>query len=119
MRVVDVKRIDPTGGKVFRRAEVSTFQKATRQDAEPQLDLMEPRPLFRRTMAHMFMRWVTQECPPLLPALQSLGDEGESAPRSHEVTHVQAPGCMEVVDHPVIAGHGGQLLQNVGQMRRD
>src|SRR6266699_6627218 len=93
--VVDVKIIDQTGGKVFRRAEVATFQKATRQDAQPQLDLLEPRPMFRRKMEPMFMRWVTQECPPLLPALQGLGDEGESAPRGHELAHVQAPVRLE------------------------
>jgi hypothetical protein len=42
MRIVDVKIIDQPGGKIFRRAEVPTFQKATRQNAKPQFDLIEP-----------------------------------------------------------------------------
>ena len=57
--------------------------------------------------------------PAAAPRLQGLGDEGESAPRGHQLAHVQAPGRIEVVDHPVIAGHGRELLLHVGQMRRE
>jgi hypothetical protein len=73
--------------------------------------------MFRRKMEEMLMGWVTQEGPPLLPPVQGLGNKGEIAPRSHEAAHVQAPVRIEVIDHPVIAGHGGELLLDVGQMR--
>ena len=119
MRVVDVKIIDQTGCKVLRRTEVTTFEKTTRQDTKLQLDLIEPRPMFGRKMEHMLMRWVAQEGPPLHPSVQCLGDEGEIAPCGHEAAHVQAPVRIEIIDHPVIAGHGGELPDDVGQMRRE
>ena len=105
MGVVDVKIIDKTGGKVCRRAEVPTFQKATRQDAKPQLDLIEPRPMFGRKMEHMLMRWVAQEGSSLHASEQGLGVTGEMAPRRHEAAHLQAPVGIEVIHHPVIALH--------------
>ena len=71
-----------------------------------------------RTMAPLRLCGVAQEGPPLPPAVQGLGAEGESAPRSHEAADVQAPGRLEVIDHPVLAGHGGELPEDVGAMRR-
>src|SRR5712691_3608661 len=102
MRVVDVQIIDKTGGKVFRRAEVPTFQKTTCQDAKPQLDLIEPRPMFWCKMEHMLMGRVTQECPSLLPPVQGFREEGESTPRGHKAADVQAPVRIQVIEHPVI-----------------
>src|SRR6266699_3415550 len=55
MGVVDVKIIHQTGFKVLRRAAVPPLQKTTCHDAQPQLDLMEPRPMFRRQMEHRCM----------------------------------------------------------------
>jgi hypothetical protein len=118
MGVIDVKIIEQPGGKVFRRTEVTTFQKATCQDAKPQLDLIEPRPMFGRKMEHMLMRWVAQEGSPLYASEQGLGGKGEMAPRGHEAAHLQAPVGIEVIDHPIIACHGGELPVDVSQMRR-
>src|SRR5207245_3367293 len=103
----------------FRRAEVPTFQEATCQDAQPQFDLIEPRPMFRRKMEEMLMGWIAQECSPLFPPAQGLGNAGEITPRRHEAADVQAPMRIEIIDHPVIAGHGGELLPDIGQMCRE
>ena len=118
MSVIDVKRIEPPGGKVFRRTEVAPCQKATRQDAQPQRDLMAPRPMFGRTMEDLRMRWVTQEGPPLHAVGQGLGSQGEMAPRGHAAADLQAPVRIEVLDAPIRANHGGELPVDVGQMRR-
>jgi hypothetical protein len=51
--------------------------------------------------------------------LQGLGDKGEVAPRGYQLAHVQAPVRIKVVEHPVIAGHGEELLPHVRQMCRE
>ena len=89
MGVVDVQIIHQTGFKVLRGAKITPFQKTARQDAKPQLDLIQPGAMDGREVKHRCMRWITQECPPLLPALQGLGDEGESAPSGHQLAHVR------------------------------
>ena len=116
-RLVDGKIIDQPGGTIFRRAAVPTLQQATRQHAQPPCDRMEPCPRLRRTMAARLRGWVTQQGPARLPPVHGLGNQGESAPRRPEAAHVQAPGRLEVLDHPVIAGHGGAGRLDVGQMR--
>jgi hypothetical protein len=119
MRVVDIKRITHTGGKVFGRVTVPPCEKATRQDAQPECNLIAPRAMGRRTMAHLRVGRVTQEGPPWLSPMQRLGGAGEMAPRGHEATDVQTPVRVEVLQDPVRAGHGRELLPDVGQRRRE
>ena len=71
-----------------------------------------------RKMEHMLMGRITQERPPLDAALQGLGGKRELTPRRDQAAHLQAPVRIEIIDHPVIALHVGQLLDHVGQMRR-
>ena len=80
MGVVDVKIIHQTGCKVVRRTEVATFQKTTRQDAQPQLDLIEPRAMSGRKVKHMLMRWLTQEDSSFHTPAQLLLDDRDMAP---------------------------------------
>ena len=42
MGIIDLKIVTQTDFKVLGRTEVASFQKATGQDAKPQLDLIEP-----------------------------------------------------------------------------
>src|SRR2546430_11063296 len=84
MRIVDIKVIEQTGFKVVGRTEVPTFEKTTRQDAQPQLDLIEPRAVFGRKVKHMLMRRIAEEGPPLDPPAKHLGGVGDSAPLRHE-----------------------------------
>ena len=94
MRVVDSKIIDQTDGKVCGRGEVPPFEKATRQDTQPEFDLIQPRSMGRRKMEHMRMSGVTQESPPLLPPIQSLGIEGERhTTRPRGDTHPDSSAC--------------------------
>ena len=118
MGVRDSKIIEQTGGKVCRRTAVATFQKATRQDAQPQRDLMEPRPMLGRQMAHRLLCWVAQEGAALHASAQGLGVIGEIAPRGYEAAHRQAPVRSESIDHPIRACHGGELPVDVGERRR-
>jgi hypothetical protein len=69
-----------------------------------------------RKMQHMLMGRIAEERPPLSPAAQLRGDKGDVAPLGDETAHVQAPVGVEIIHHPVIAGHSGQLVDNVGQM---
>ena len=118
MGVRDIKILEQTGGKVCRRTAVATFHKATRQDAQPQRDLMEPRPMLGRQMAHRLLCWVAQEGAALHASAQGLGVIGEMAPRGYEAAHRQAPVRSESIDHPIRACHGGELPVDVGEMRR-
>jgi len=116
MRIVDIKGIEQTGFKVVGRTEVPTFEKTTRQDAQPQRDLIEPRAVFGRTVKHRLMRRIAEEGPPLDPPAKHLGGVGDSAPLRHEAADIEAPGRLEMIHHPIVAVHGGQLPHDVGQM---
>src|SRR4029434_6290694 len=53
MGVVDVKLIHQTGFQVLRGAKITPFQKTARQDAKPQLDLIQPGAMDGRKVKHM------------------------------------------------------------------
>jgi hypothetical protein len=46
MSVIDLEIVTQTGFKVLSGTEVTTFKKATGQDAQPQLNLVEPGAMF-------------------------------------------------------------------------
>jgi hypothetical protein len=52
-------------------------------------------------------------------ALQHFGLKRSLAPASHQLTHLQAPVGIQIVQNPVIAGHVWELADHVGQVRRE
>ncbi len=118
MGLVDVKLINHTGCKVVRRTHVATLQQSTRQDAQPPLDLIEPRAMFGGKVEPMRMRWIAQEGPPVYPPAQLLLDERDIAPRGNKAADVETPVRIEMIDHPIVTRHGGPLAHAVGQMGR-
>lgn len=106
MGVVHIQVIKQLRLKVVDRTKVPALEKTASQHPKPSFDLIEPRPMFGREMQYMLMRRIAQERAPLHPSLESLGDEGEIAPRCHDAADLQAPVRMEIVDHPVIVLHG-------------
>jgi hypothetical protein len=69
-----------------------------------------------RTMAHRLMGWSAQTCPSLPPLAEVLGYTGPIAPASHQAADVETPMGSEILHHPVIALHIGELLDHGGQM---
>ena len=64
----------------------------------------------------MLMGRIAQERSSLHAAMQSLGDVWDVTPLSDEPADLEAPVGIEIIDHPIVALHRGQLLHNVGQM---
>src|SRR6476620_1442585 len=91
---------------------IPTSQKTTRQHAEPQLHLIQPRAMLRREVKHVLVRRVAQKRPPLTARPQSPRVERDITERRNPLAHFHAPVCVQVVHHPVktrsvteIAGH--------------
>jgi len=116
MRVVDLEIFRQAGFKIVGRIVIATLQKTPRQNAKPQLHLIQPGAMFGRKVKDMLMGRIAQEGASLAPALQGLGSKWQLTPRSNQATHVQAPMGIEVVDHPIIPLHRGELLHDVAQM---
>lgn len=116
MSVVDLKIVRQTRFKIVGRIEIAALEKSPRQDAQPQLHLIQPGAMLGRKVQDMLMGRITQEGASLDPALQGLGSKGEITPRRDQATHVEAPVGIEVIDHPIVALHRGQLVDHVGQM---
>ena len=72
--------------------------------------------MFGRKMEHMLVHRITQERPPLGPLAQCLGNERHAAPLRDQAADVEAPVGIEVVHHPVVTVHIGQLVDHIGQM---
>jgi len=106
MGVVHIKVIKQPSLKGVDRTKVPALEKTASQHPKPSFDLIEPRPVFGREMPYMLMRRIAQERAPLPPSLESLGAEGELAPRGHDAADLQAPVRIEIVDHPVLVLHG-------------
>ena len=115
--VIDLKIVTQTGFKVLGGTEVAPFQKTPRQDAKPQLHLVEPGAMFGRKVEHMLMAWIAQERPPLHSAAQVPGNKGHLAPLGDQTADREAPMGIEIIHHPVVALHSGELLNDSGQMR--
>ena len=69
-----------------------------------------------RKVKHMRMGRIAQERPALHAAAQRLGEVRDVTPLGHEPADRKAPMGIEIVDHPIVPLHGGELVHNVGQM---
>lgn len=116
MRVIDLQIVPQTGGKVLRGTEIASFQKATRQHAKPQLNLVEPGAMFGGKVEHMLMARIAQESPPLSTPAEVFGNTGHLAKLGDQTADIEAPVGIEIIQHPVVTVHGGQLLDDMGQM---
>ena len=93
--------------KIVGRREIPAFEKTTGQDAEPQLHLIEPRPMLGGKVKHMLMGRIAQERPALRTAAQGLGEVRDVTPLGHELAELKAPMGIEIVDHPIVSQHRG------------
>lgn len=116
MGVIDLKIVTQTGFKVFNTTEVATFEKATGQDTEPQLNLVEPGAVLGGKVKDMAMARIAQKSSSLDPATEVFGDKGDLAPLGHQTAQVKAPVGVEIVHHPVVTGHLWQLRDHMAQM---
>ena len=116
MGVVDLEIVIQAGFKIVGRIVIASFEKATGQDAKPQLHLVEPGAMFGRKMEDMLMGRITQERPPLHTSAQVLGHQGHVAPLGDQTADIEAPVGIEIIHHPVVTRHIGQLVDDVGQM---
>ena len=116
MCVIDLQVVSQTGFKSVGRIEIAPFEKPPGQDAEPQLDLVEPGTVFRRKMEHMPMARIAQEGPALHASAQVFGPIRDITPLRHEATDREAPMGIEIIHDPIVAPHRGQLGHNVSQM---
>ncbi len=69
-----------------------------------------------RKVKHMPMGRIAQERPALHTATQGLGEVRDVTPLGHEPADRQAPMGIEIVDHPIVTLHRGELLHDMGQM---
>jgi len=118
MRVIDLKIVAETGRKVLSGTEVTPFQKPPGQDAKPQLHLVEPGAMYGGKVEHMLMARIAQESPPLCPSMEVGGHKGHLAPLGDQTADVQAPVGVEVIQHPGVAVHLWQLLDDMAEMSR-
>ena len=72
--------------------------------------------MFGRKVEDMLMGRIAQERPPLRPSAQGLGNKGHIAPLGDQTADLEAPVGIEIIHHPVVALHSGELLDDVGQM---
>jgi len=69
-----------------------------------------------RKVKHMLMGRIAQERPALHTAAQGLGEVRDVTPLGHEPADLKAPMGIEIVDHPIVTLHRGELVHDVGQM---
>ena len=118
MVVVIVEIRSQLGFKLFGRRKVAAFEKAARQHTEPQFHLVKPGAMFGCEMKNMLMGRIREKRPALDAALQFFFDKGDLAPFGHQTTDVQTPVGVQIVHHPVIALHGGELVPDFAEVRR-
>jgi len=70
-----------------------------------------------RKVEHMLMGRIAQKRAALDAALQRGGAIRDVTPLGDETTNVEAPMGIEIVDHPIVPLHRGELLDDMGQMR--
>src|SRR4029450_6838329 len=69
-----------------------------------------------RKVEHMRMRWITQERRSPPASLEGVREVWDITPLGHETADLKAPVGIEIIDHPIVARHRGQLLHDMGQM---
>ena len=114
--VVDLKIVRQARVKILGRSVIAALEKTPRQDAKPQLHLIEPGAMLGRKVKDMLMGRIAEERTPLGASMQGLRDKGDRTPLGHETADLEAPVGIEIIDHPIIALHRGQLLHDVPQM---
>lgn len=95
---------------VLGTGKTATGPKATMPHAKEPLGLIAPRAVFRRAMKDMAVAWIAQKSPALRSLLELLGLKRPLAPASQHAADVQTPVGVEVVQHPIITRHAGQVL---------
>ena len=69
-----------------------------------------------RKVKDRLMSRIAKKRPPLGASLQSLRDQGDCTPAGHETADLETPVGIEMIHHPIVTLHSGQLAYNVGQM---
>ena len=69
-----------------------------------------------RTVQDMLRGRIVEERPPLGASMQGLGDHGDRTPWGHETADLATPVGIEIIHHPIVALHSGQLVDDVDQM---
>src|SRR4029434_3087755 len=114
--VVDLKIVRQARVKIWGRSVIAALEKTPRQDAKPQRHLIEPGAMLGRKVKDMLMGRIAEERTPLGASLQGLGAQVDTLPVGDETADLDAPVGIEIIDHPIVALHRGQLLDDVGQM---
>src|SRR5207249_8969299 len=65
----------------------------------------------------MLMGRIAQESAPLHTSAQVLRHKGHLAPLGDQTADREAPMGIEIIHHPIVALHSGELLDDGGQMR--
>ena len=114
--VVDVHKVTQTRFKIVGRGKITALEKPTGQHAQPQLDLIEPGPMRGRQVEAMLMGRIAQEGAALHAAPPSLRAGGHMTPWRDALADLKAPVRLEMIDHPIIALHRRELLDDVREM---
>ena len=73
--------------------------------------------MFGGKVEDMLMGRIAQESAPLHTSAQVLRHKGHLAPLGDQTADREAPMGIEIIHHPIVALHSGELLDDVGQMR--
>lgn len=116
MGVVIVQVSGQARDEFFGRCEITAFEPATSQGAEPQLDLVEPGAVLGREMKDVFVFEVRQKSTSLIARAQVAFVERQSVQLCHEFADVQTPVRVQVVEDPMEPLLVGELRRDMGQM---
>ena len=114
--VIDCQIVTQTGVNIVDGIDLAAFEQPTGQDAPPHLHVMEPCPLLGRTGEDRLMGRIAPARAALHAAVQGLGEVRDVTPVGDKTADLEAPGGLEMIAHPLVARHGGQLLHDVGQL---
>ena len=115
MGIVDFQIVRQAGVKILGRIVIAALEKTPRQDAKPQLHLIQPRAMLGGKVKDMLMGRIAEERAPLDATLQLLRDKGDRTPWGHELADLETPGGIEIIHDPIVALHRGQWVDTVGQ----
>ena len=73
--------------------------------------------MFGGKVEDMLMGRIAQESAPLHTSAQVLRHKGHLAPLGDQTADREAPMGIEIIHHPIVALHSGELLDDGGQMR--
>lgn len=119
VRVASVVVVDESPDpflEVFRGMEISACEKASRQDAEPKLDLVEPRAMLGSEVEDMLVVGIGEKGASLLASLERLRIDGEVAKAANGLADIETPVGVEIVEDPVVAFHLGQFVDDMSEV---